>query len=199
VSGSSLFLIAFTALAIAPAIVDYLRSVNKGDLERHESLDSVVGDHIEEITMVWVVFLAVLAGFLTAHISGLTGFKDVSLDGADALRDTGLQSVITNNVFVAIYTFLLSFVSIAGLVFVLTWNAALLASYASQTDVLHVFLVLPHGLLEVAGYVFAGLAGSLLTVRLQNDIDDGLWARDLTVLLVVTAVFIIAAGLIETL
>lgn len=199
VSGSNLFLISFTALAIAHPVVDYMRSVNKGDLERHESFDEIIGDHVEEITTVWMIFIAVLAGFLTAHIAGLTTFSDVSLDAANVVSNTGFQAILTNNALVAAYTALLSFVSVAGLVFVLAWNAGLLASYASQTRAVDVALVLPHGLLEVAGYVSAGLAGSLLAMRFQLDVDDDLWAEDLSFLVAASTAFIVVAAVIETL
>lgn len=86
-------------------------------------------------------------------------------------------SVLSNNVQVMVFAFLFSLFFGAGAVFILVWNASILGVYISQLSrhVLEIpwwgMFFVPHGVFEIGGYVFAGLAGGIISAAIirKND------------------------------
>ncbi|MFP4116962.1 MAG: stage II sporulation protein M [Candidatus Aenigmatarchaeota archaeon] len=87
------------------------------------------------------------------------------------------MEIFTNNASVFFTTLLLSFFLTAGMVFILVWNASILGVFLSEItqgliDLPVVALsYLPHGILEVAAYITAGLSGFFLSHEVKEVVE----------------------------
>jgi uncharacterized membrane protein SpoIIM required for sporulation len=117
--------------------------------------------------------------------------------------------IITNNLGVLAFSFAFSFLFGAGAVFILTWNASVLATAigmaAKSVGGLHglplaVLIYLPHGSLEILAYFIAGIAGGLISAGLTR--RRARWfrytLRDSAMLMCVSVLLLIAAAAIES-
>jgi uncharacterized membrane protein SpoIIM required for sporulation len=120
------------------------------------------------------------------------------------------MDIITNNVSVFFLTFMLSFLLTAGIVFILVWNASVLGVFLSNiskniTSLPIVALsYLPHGILEIAAYIFAGISGFFFSHEFKDFLE---WEdkekalklmEDSMFLLVIGLIFLVLAGLLES-
>jgi uncharacterized membrane protein SpoIIM required for sporulation len=92
--------------------------------------------------------------------------------GAVSSDDLRFQSILSNNIYVGIFSFVLAFVFGAGSSFIILWNAGILGIYIGLIS-RHLFDIpmqsirfLPHGIPEIAGYICVGLAGSLISTAI---------------------------------
>jgi len=108
------------------------------------------------------------------QILGLTG--NVTGLGTDQ-RTAFMQTIFFNNINVLLFSFFFSFIFGAGAVFIISWNASVLGVRIGQLSEsawhipLRTLPYLPHGILEIGGYLCAALAGGLLSaafVRKNN-------------------------------
>ncbi len=87
------------------------------------------------------------------------------------------MEIITNNISVFFSTFLLSFFLTAGMVFILVWNASIFGVFIAEVSkgLMEVPVValsyLPHGILEIAAYIIAGLSGFFLSHEVRSVIQ----------------------------
>lgn len=130
-----------------------------------------------------------------------------AIRGRVASPDT-FFSIIVNNVGVLILSFLLSFIFGAGAIFLLSWNASVLAtaigSLAKQSGgikglPLAILPFLPHGSLEILAYFIGGIAGGLVSVSITRRKSLGFWfvLKDSLKLMAVSVILLVFAGLIE--
>jgi uncharacterized membrane protein SpoIIM required for sporulation len=89
----------------------------------------------------------------------ITGFNNIMF-----------SQILFNNLFLVFNTFVTSSLFLLALIFVVVWNASILAYYlyslSSHSNAAVTFLnVLVHALLEIGGYVWAGLLGAILSYR----------------------------------
>ena len=94
--------------------------------------------------------------------------------------------IFANNTLVLLTTFLMSFLFGSGAIFILTWNASIIATYAGlaalagKKELLQLTLALSkslasialHGIPELLGYFFAGLAGGILGASARVKASD---------------------------
>lgn len=174
--GNALFLVSLVSLAFAYPVTKYMRSRTVEELEDKMSEAELIKRHDVELIIFWSIFLSCVFGFylmnsmildysiqerFTQHISGMITHNDLSF-----------STIFVNNMGVLILTFIISFISIAGLLWVLIWNASVLAYVLGQSLTKYGLLMnsigyLSHGLIEIAGYVFAGIAAMILANRLE--------------------------------
>ncbi len=87
------------------------------------------------------------------------------------------QEILANNMRVAAFSFIFAFIFGAGAVFILLWNAGILgiAIGLMSKDLMDIPMnsirFLPHGIPEIAGYICAGLAGSLVSIAIIRKAD----------------------------
>jgi len=100
------------------------------------------------------------------QILGLTG----SVTGAVTDQKAAfMQTIFFNNINVMLFSFFFSFIFGAGAVFIIAWNASVLGVRIGQLSEtawhipMRTLPYLPHGILEIAGYVCASLAGGILS------------------------------------
>ena len=110
-----------------------------------------------------------------AKINDIRGLGEVIEDGFTGLAADKYGSfiaILLNNMQVMMFAFIFSFAFGAGAIFIIVWNAAILGVFIGELsksllDVPIVSLLfIPHGLPEIAGYLFAGVAGSIISAAL---------------------------------
>ncbi|MEM5794550.1 MAG: stage II sporulation protein M [Candidatus Aenigmatarchaeota archaeon] len=140
-------------------------------------------------------------------------FKD-QIDTINAIRgkatfaDT-FQAIFFNNVGVMFLSFLLSFLFGAGAVFIISWNASVLAaaigSLAKSIGGVKALPVaalpfLPHGSLEFLAFFIGAIAGGLISVAITRRKSKNFWliVFDSLKLLLISIVILGIAAFIET-
>ncbi len=132
----------------------------------------------------------------------------VELPTGAATREIWLLSIIENNVYVMIFTVLISLIFGAGAIFVLAWNASVIAAaiaiFAQNQlkDIpLGILRYMLHGIPEIAAYFIAALAGGMFGVGVLRNGFRGkkfMQVFENTIILLVIALFIIViAALLE--
>lgn len=120
------------------------------------------------------------------------------------------QKIVVNNFGVLFLSFLFSFLFGAGAVFILAWNASVLAAAigiaAKQFGgvkglPLAIAVFFPHGSLEILAYFIGGIAGGLVSTVVLRKHSKKFWfvIQDSLQLMIVAAILLVVAGFIETL
>ena len=130
------------------------------------------------------------------EIRGLTG---------SATQMDGFYRIAVNNMQVLMFSFFFSFVFGAGALFIIIWNASVLGVFIGQLSksLVNIPLVslnfLPHGIPEIAAYLFAGLAGGLLSAAILRKNSTSVLKivafDSLKLLIVGIALIFLAAGI----
>jgi len=116
--------------------------------------------------------------------------------------------IFSNNIYVLMFTIIFSLIFGAGAIFILAWNATVIASAIGifiKSDLAHlpigVTRYMIHGLPEVAAYFIAALAGGILSVAvIRHDMrSERFWAiiEDVLTLVIIAMVVLLIAALIE--
>ncbi len=124
------------------------------------------------------------------------------------LKETRLLSIIENNVYVMIFTLIFSLIFGAGAIFILIWNASVIAAaigiftkYSWQEIPLGIGRYMIHGLPEIGAYFVAALAGGIFGVGiLRHGIKDERFYKVLQhsiILLFIAILLILIGGVIE--
>jgi uncharacterized membrane protein SpoIIM required for sporulation len=135
------------------------------------------------------------------------GFPKENITGAmtDGSR---FFSILQNNVYVMIFTLFFSLIFGAGAIFILAWNASVIAAAIGiftnyrLTDIpLGVMRYMIHGFPEIAAYFVTALAGGIFGVGfLRHGIKDKKFIRileNVVILLFIALVILVVAALIE--
>ena len=132
---------------------------------------------------------------------------DTAFTGA-ATKEARFLSIILNNVSVMIFTLIFSLIFGAGAIFVLAWNASVIAaaigvfSKYTLTDIpLGIARYMIHGFPEIAAYFITALAGGIFGVGvLRNGIRNRIFLRVLgnsVILLFIALIILVLAAVIE--
>lgn len=116
--------------------------------------------------------------------------------------------IFANNTYVLIFTLLFSLIFGAGAIFILAWNASVIAAAIgifsqSELKMLPLALIryMIHGLPEIAAYFIAALAGGIVSVAvIKHKIgSEGFWdvLQDSLDLIITAVVILFLAGLLE--
>lgn len=124
--------------------------------------------------------------------------------GGATFGDT-FGKIVQNNLVVMAVAFVFALLFGIGAIFILAWNASVLAAAigivtksSGVTDALVTFL--PHGVFEIAAYFVAGIAGGIISVAIskRGSKDFGLVVGDMVVLMVLSVALVIVGAYIET-
>lgn len=116
--------------------------------------------------------------------------------------------IFANNTYVLIFTLLFSLIFGAGAIFILAWNASVIAAAIgifSQSELsslpLGLLRYMIHGIPEIAAYFIAALAGGIISVAvIRHKVgSEGFWdvLQDSLDLIITAVVILFAAGLLE--
>ena len=117
-------------------------------------------------------------------------------------------SIIENNIYVMIFTLIFSLIFGAGAIFVLAWNASVIAAavgvftqYRIQEIPLGIARYMIHGFPEIAAYFITALAGGIFGVGIiRNGIRSKKFLRvaeNVAILLFIAVIILIIAAIIE--
>lgn len=119
------------------------------------------------------------------------------------------ERILINNVSVLIITFLFSFLFGAGAIFILSWNASVLATAIGLASKsiggfhglpMAVMVFFPHGSLEILAYFIGAIAGGIVSAAVTRDRSRYFWPviGDSAKFLLVAMVFLVLGAVIET-
>jgi len=117
-------------------------------------------------------------------------------------------SILENNIYVMIFTLIFSLIFGAGAIFVLAWNASVIAGaigiftkYKISAIPLGFTRYMIHGFPEIAAYFITALAGGVLGIGLlRNGLKNKRFVRvleNVVILLFIAIIILVVAGLIE--
>ena len=138
-------------------------------------------------------------GYQSDQISAATG---------SAINSLRFISIVENNIYVMIFTLLLSLIFGAGAIFVLAWNASVIAAaigifsnYRVSEIPLGIFRYMFHGFPEIAAYFIAALAGGIFGVGfIRNGFRSRKFLRvveNVALLLFISILILIVAAFME--
>ncbi len=118
-------------------------------------------------------------------------------------------NILINNISVLMLSFLFSFLFGSGAIFILSWNASVLsaaigliakASGGVKAIPSAVMIFIPHGSFEIGAYFIGAIAGGLISAAVTRRKSIKFWpvVQDSTKLLVISFIFLIIGGIIET-
>jgi uncharacterized membrane protein SpoIIM required for sporulation len=117
-------------------------------------------------------------------------------------------SIISNNIYVMIFTLLFSLVFGAGAMFILAWNASVIAAaigiftgYSVEEVPLGILRYMIHGVPEIAAYFVTAIAGGVLGIgAIRNGIMNRTFLRlleNVMVLLFIGIIFLVLGAAVE--
>ena len=211
---TGLFAVLFT---IIPSVYFITLMIKKDELAgenliREHRKDDIWARCGREILILVMFFLGITLSFafwsFTLHDTAF----DVQLQKIGHIRGTGavaggdflqFNRIIFNNLNVMLFSFIFSLIFGAGAVFIIVWNASILGVFVGARVSEYVWdipystgVFLPHGIPEIVGYLFAGLAGGILSAAVIRGRDMGIMKvvlRD-SALLMAFAVFSVFCG-----
>ena len=110
------------------------------------------------------------------QLSDIQAVQSLGASG-NAVHPGLMDMIIVNNLKVMVFAFLLSFLFGTGAVFILSWNASILALYIANFARGGLFGqalivtggILPHAIVELLAYFLAGIAGGILSIGLAHE------------------------------
>lgn len=170
------------SLAMAYPFVRYLLERERAEVQTRWNESRLLKRHAEDLSLYLAFFIGTTFAFAIATFVVPESFFSVQLEVLQSIgAPTGsitnpsfFMEIVENNLWVFAVTFVLTFFVTSGIVFVLAWNASVLGVLVGtlSQSVLHVPLLtlpyLPHGILEIGGYILAGIAGALMSYQAEE-------------------------------
>ncbi len=168
-------------------------------------------------------FFGEIAGFTTAYLmlspsefAAATDFQMKDLGFVESVRSSITGNAVSPRVFniifwnnMRVYTIgvLLSFIYGTGGVFILTWNASVIATLLASkiqesgsilSGIIHFLGILPHGIIEYGAYVIAGFTGALISLAILQKGWNGHLIRDALIFLITGILLLYLGAAIES-
>ncbi len=130
------------------------------------------------------------------------------ITGNSVSKELRFLSIISNNIYVMIFTLLFSLVFGAGAIFILAWNASVIAAaigifteYSLSEVPFGIARYMIHGIPEIAAYFITALAGGILGIGvIKNGIMNRTFLRlfeNVVILLFMGILFLVLGAAIE--
>lgn len=130
-----------------------------------------------------------------------------TVTGGYANPKEAFMSIFSNNIYVLIFTILFSLAFGAGAIFILAWNASVIAvavgifSKNISGMPLGLLRYMIHGVPEITAYFMGALAGGIISVAMiRKDLQgERMWniLEDALLLIIIAIIILLAAGLVE--
>lgn len=226
-SASSVVFLFLITIASAPLLYKVLRKEEESE-ELNKKIDASFLIRNKQILTIYLfLFIGVLISstlwyaVLPSHYTSLMFSYQMPIEKALTGSSSGafysessLIAILSNNLEVALIAFIVSLLFGAGAVFILSWNASVIAVFIGNLakDVaLHssplqgVLVAIPKGLLsislhgipEISAYSLACISGGVLSAGLIRRHETDIVVRDSIVLLTVALVLVFVGGFIE--
>lgn len=130
------------------------------------------------------------------------------ISGSSLDKESRLMLILGNNLGVLMLTLIFSLIFGAGAIFVLSWNASVIAAaisvftrYDPKLMPIGITRYMIHGFLEIAAYFIAALAGGIFGIGLvRNGIDNKRFMKvfiNVLILMLIAMIILLIAGLVE--
>ena len=225
---ASIVMVAFTVIAALPFVHKMISTEGEYDLI-HNSERTLMQEHSKAISMFVFLFIGMVAGYSLLYLMlpdavVIDVFEvqhgaintDIAATGNFIEPTTALSQILANNLIVLLLSVVFSFLYGAGALFIITWNASVMATvigYFIKTNIVadgSSYLVVTtqglvrymlHGIPEIAAFMLAGLASGIVSFALlKHDWDSPnfkLVLKDASFLFLLSLVFVLMAGMIE--
>lgn len=225
---ASLIMVFLTVMACIPIIYNTIKIEEKRDLLEEKEI-VILKEHARALSFMVFLFLGITIAMSLWYIV-LPGNITQSLFSVQTRTIAEINSQITggavaqinlfvkiffNNIKVMIFCLLFSFIYGVGAIFILTWNASVIAAAIGNfirsniSTVSSYFVIAPlgllryllHGIPEIIAYFTAGLAGGIISIAvIRHDFGSNKFEHiilDSTDLIILSIVIIFIAGLME--
>ncbi|MFH1623350.1 MAG: stage II sporulation protein M [Candidatus Aenigmatarchaeota archaeon] len=215
-----MFTTVLMTMAMTPFMVNLLYHEEKET--ENEIMRKMEGNFLMRHSDVLKVYAALFAGMVLAlsitflllpeqHVQAIfeDQISEIMIIRGGFLSLDAFERIMLNNVGVLLISFLFSFLFGSGAIFILSWNASVLAAAIGLAAKsiggvaglpLAVLVFFPHGSLEILAYLVGGIAGGLVSVVLTRRHSKCFWRiiADSLKLLAVAAVLLVAAAALES-
>jgi len=227
-----ILIVTFTVMFCIPFIYFLFRVEEKRDLMA-EGVFRVFKEHQKGLRALMWLFLGILIGYsimysifpkenFAAQIETYCSINRpnnfdacITQYGVGAGKITGnfgstdrFLAIFSNNIYVLIFTVVFSLIFGAGGIFILAWNASVIAAAIgiytnSQLNQLPLGLgrYMIHGIPEIAAYFFGALAGGILSIAItkRDYKGDRFWdiLQDVLNLVIIAVIILIIAAAVE--
>lgn len=208
------------SLAVAYPFSHHIMRREQDDIAERLSERRLLHRHLDDLKLYTVYFLGTTVAFAISTFFVPESFYSIQIAVLESIGaptgqvvgDPLFHVILENNVWVMLVTFVLTFFITAGIVFILAWNASVLGVLIG--DLSHSMLevpfmtlpYLPHGLLEIGGYILAGIAGAILSYGVELGVVEGqsfaveeTVIKDVVTLMVLAGICIVAGAAVEVL
>ena len=231
--GSGLLIVTFTVICCLPFMYYIIKLEEGKDVEINDS-GRLIKEHSKAIHALMWLFLGFVVAFAfwyivmpqttgqifnaqietfcainsTSHYSYCLEEHGVSTITGAVSGTAAVLSIFANNIYVLIFTILFSLAFGAGAIFILVWNASVIAAaigiFAKGELAgfgLGLLRYMIHGIPEISAYFVGALAGGIVSVAvIRKDLHgEGAWRilQDTLLMIIIAIVILVAAALIE--
>lgn len=238
-SMASMVMVALTTIVCIPLIYNTMKYEEEKDMEI-DAEQKLLKEHSKAIMVFLMLFLGITVGMTFLYLvlpvdqamnlfsNQITTYKQINPAQTITGQVTSpgaFQRILINNIKVLFFCIVFSLLYGAGAMFVLSWNASVVALAAGNAirtklailaanagavgiaDYLHIVAIdgfsryLLHGVFEIGSYIVAALAGGIISVAIIKKHFSGDRAEhiilDVTDLLLASFVILIFAAIIE--
>ena len=235
-SHASMAMVFFTVMAALPLMLHVI-GFEKEKEEYYVKEEEVLEAHERAIPFFVFIFLGILFAYSiwfivlpentvsTLFSSQTDVIRQINVNLAGSATNTQyFTAILSNNLKVLTFCILFSFIYGAGAIFILTWNASVIAAAIGNTArglisklatlsgssgvalYFHAFSLgvlryLVHGIPEVLGYFFGGLAGGIISVAIiKHEFGSEkfiLTMKDALSLIVISVICLVIAAVLE--
>lgn len=186
---------------------ELVRRMRGNFLQRHSAVIKVYAALFAGMTLVLSITFVLMPQAYVQQIFS-DQINEIKVIRGNLFNFGTFDRIIINNVGVLVIAFLFSFLFGSGAIFILAWNASVLAAAIGLAAKsiggwsgfpIAVLVFFPHGSLEILAYLIGAIAGGLFSVLLMRRHSKCFWmiVADSLKLLAVAAVLLVAAAAIE--
>ncbi len=230
--GSGILLVTFTVICCMPFVYYVIRHEEKKEFAITKS-GRLVKEHFKAIRVFIWMFLGILIAFSFWYIvlpnssgeyfnfqirsfcaiNNPTNYNACVVNNGSTVTGAATKvgsflAIFSNNIGVLVFTIIFSLAFGAGAIFILVWNASVIAAAIgvfAEGNILNLpmgFLkYMIHGIPEIAAYFIGALAGGIISVAIMRKKLEGerKWVvlEDALILLIVAIVILFVSALIE--
>lgn len=230
---SGILLVTFVVISSLPFMY-YTIKLEEGKGLEISSQGKLIREHYRAITSLMWLFIGFIAAFSLAYVlfqSSITSSFDAQIKvfclinnpnnyeycvghvggtllTGNVTKSSAVMSIFSNNISVLIFTLVFSLLFGAGAIFVLAWNASVIAvaigNFAKESILgipLGFLRYMVHGIPEIGAYFCGALAGGIISVAvIRKDLKgDNLWKilEDSLFLIIISVAILFIAALME--
>lgn len=192
--------------------------VNKSFIDRYDEIIKIfglffIGNIIAVFALTVILPADISSAMFSQQLSEIEAIRSISTGNAvatgNAIFPGILGIIIVNNLKVVAFSFFLAFLIETGGIFILSWNASILAIYLASFINQGLFGkffavtvgIFPHAIIEILAYFLAGIGGGILSLGLVRDKIGSptfnLILRDAIILGAAAILLIIVGGYVE--